>query len=83
MEKGDKRRPYGPLGSGTAERGANNVKVMSSRAYGPDFSFCVDNFLFLSSLRTFIVQKLYIWHTFVSMVRSLSRQSVVLITLRS
>ena len=55
MEKGDKRRPYGPLGSGTAERGANNVKVMSSRAYGPDFSFCVDNFLFLSSLRTFIV----------------------------
>ena len=44
----------GPLAQSEV-RDANNVKVMSSRLIRPDLSFCVDNFLFLSSLRTFIV----------------------------
>ena len=35
-------------------------------SYGPDFTFYLDRFLFLSGLHTLIAQKLLIWNTFVS-----------------
>ena len=45
----------GPLGP-SEERGSNNGKVLCSRLiYGPDFTFYLDYFYFLSNLRTFNV----------------------------
>ena len=35
-------------------------------SYGPDFTFHLEYFLFLSSLRTFIALKMLFWSTFVS-----------------
>ena len=35
-------------------------------SYGPDFTFYLDYFPFLSSLRTFIALKMLFWSTFVS-----------------
>ena len=45
-------------------------------AYGPDFTFYLDYFLLLSSLRTFIALKRLFWSTFLSngpLVKSVAR----------
>ena len=42
------------------------VKSCVRDSHGPDFAFYLDNFLFLTSLRTFTKYKMLIWSTFVS-----------------